>query len=96
MGAGSKVSWPEYAATWGKVNNVKVTFESVSSAFLEPAMGTLGRELADMFGYFDEFGYDGSDPETVYPWDLKEKFGVDVKYTTLEEYMSKQDYSSIL
>jgi hypothetical protein len=46
----------------------------------------------------DEFGYDGSDPTAVYPWDLgvkvdgEEGEGV----TSLERYIEGQDWSEVL
>jgi hypothetical protein len=63
---------------------------------MEQQMGTVGREFADMFAYVDEFGYDGGDPSVLYPWVAKEKYGVDVKYTTIEEYLKKQDWKPYL
>ncbi|KAF1962021.1 NAD(P)-binding protein [Byssothecium circinans] len=96
VGAGSLISWTDYAAIWAKINNVSVSFAPFPGAVLEQNMGTAGKELADMFRYMDEFGYDGGDPSVVYPWEVKEKFGVDVKYTTIEEYLAKQDWSAYL
>jgi hypothetical protein len=40
----------------------------------------------------DEFGYDGSDPTVVYPWDLE----VEVKTTPIDVYLADQDWSSVL
>ncbi|PVI06377.1 NAD(P)-binding protein [Periconia macrospinosa] len=96
IGAGSKISWKEYAAIWGQVNNVSVSFTSYPASVLEEQMGSAGKELGEMFTYIDEFGYDGGDPSVIYPWEVKEKYGIDVKYTTMEEYIAKQDYSAYL
>lgn len=92
MGAGSYLTWNEWLAMWSRHNNVTATFERQDPKELEQYMGTAGRELADMWQYIDEFGYDGADPSVVYPWDL----GVDVKYTTMEEYIKRQDWSEAL
>lgn len=59
---------------------------------MEGMMGPVGREIADMFAYMEEFGYDGGDPSVVYPWDL----GVEINRTTMEEYTRKQDWSEVL
>ncbi|KAF2180701.1 NAD(P)-binding protein [Zopfia rhizophila CBS 207.26] len=92
VGAGSKMSWDDWCQIWGKINGVSCRFERSDRKFMDENMVPFGRELADMFQYIDEFGYDGSDPSVVYPWDL----GVDVKVTTVEEYLKKQDWSSVL
>ncbi|KAJ4298265.1 hypothetical protein N0V90_006165 [Kalmusia sp. IMI 367209] len=96
LGCGSKLSWSEYAAIWGRINNVTVTFESYPGFVMEENMGTLGREYAAMFQYMDEFGYDGGDPSVVYPWEAKEKYGVEIQYTTAEEYLKGVDWKSVL
>jgi hypothetical protein len=96
LGCGSKITWKQYCAIWSRVNNVPVDFEQIDGAGLEQAMGTIGKEFADMFKYFDEFGYDGGDKDVLYPWEAKEKFGVEMKYTTAEEYIEKEDWSSVL
>jgi len=96
MGAGSLISWNEYLAIWSRVNKVHVEYQQIDRAALEQMLGTVGREFADMFQYIEEFGYDGGDPDVVYPWEVKEKYGVDVKYTTMEEYIKGEDWSSVL
>ncbi|KAF2477402.1 NAD(P)-binding protein [Lindgomyces ingoldianus] len=92
VGAGSLLSWNDWCQIWGKINGVTCTFERTDRKYMDENMGSFGRELADMFQYIDEFGYDGSDPSVEYPWNL----GVNVKRTTMEEYLKKQDWSSIL
>ncbi|KAH7117829.1 hypothetical protein B0J11DRAFT_93179 [Dendryphion nanum] len=92
VGAGSVLTWNEWCENWGKINGVKCTFERMDRKVIEQILGTSGREIADMFQYTEEFGYDGSDPSVVYPWDL----GVEVKVTTMDEYNRKEDWSSVL
>lgn len=92
MGAGSNITWKEYGAIWSRVNNKSVSFESYPVSFLEEEKGLLGRELGAMFTYMDDSGYDGGDPDVMYPWDFKNRYGVEVKYTPMEEYVAKQDY----
>jgi hypothetical protein len=37
-----------------------------------PFPGGIGEELADMFEYIGEFGYDGGDPDVIYPEDVSD------------------------
>lgn len=80
---------------FGRVTGVRIAFERQDRRVLEEAMGPFGQEVADMFQYIDEFGYDGGDPSALYPWDLKQ-YGVEVKVTTAEEYVHAQDWSGVL
>ncbi|KAF2875325.1 hypothetical protein BDV95DRAFT_313939 [Massariosphaeria phaeospora] len=94
MGAGALLSWNEWCAIWSRVHGVTCTFEQQDRKVLEDAMPYFGRELADMFQYIDEFGYDGGDPTTIYPWDLDVAGGV--KVTGMEEYIRSEDWSAVL
>lgn len=56
---------------WGKTNGVTCRFQRQDRTVLEKAApGGIGEELADMFDYIGEFGYDGHDPSVVYPKDV--------------------------
>lgn len=71
LGYASMLSWNEFAALWGKIHNVKCRFERLDRKVLENAIpGGIGEELADMFEYIGDFGYDGRDPSVVYPKDV--------------------------
>lgn len=93
VGAGSLISWGEWCDIWGRANGVKCTYERQDRQVIEDSAGVVGREIADMYQFFEDHGYCGVDEEEiVYPWDLP----VQVKYTTMEEYMHSQDWSSVL
>jgi hypothetical protein len=93
VGAGSLISWSEWCNILGRVNGVACTFEKQDRRVIEDAAGVVGREIADMYQFFEEYSYCGVDEEDiVYPWDLPMK----VKYTTMEEYMRSQDWTGIL
>lgn len=93
VGAGSLISWVDWCNIWGRVNGVKCTFERQDRRVIEDAAGVVGREIADVYQFFEEYGYCGVDEkDVVYAWDLPVK----VKYTTMEEYMQWQDWSSVL
>jgi hypothetical protein len=71
LGTRGPSSWTEYAALWGKVHGVECRFERLDRQILEQAVpGGIGEEMADMFEYISEFGYDGSDPSVVLPKDV--------------------------
>lgn len=40
----------------------------------------------------NDFGYDGNDPNVVYPWDLEVK----VEMTPIDRYFKMQDWSTVL
>ncbi|KAG9250041.1 uncharacterized protein F5Z01DRAFT_731162 [Emericellopsis atlantica] len=94
VGATSMISWNEWCEAWSRQTKAQCKFEKLDRKVLEEIMGPLGREIADMFQYpyMDEFGYDGSDPTVVYPWDLR----VEVATTPIEQYLARQDWSSVL
>lgn len=71
LGYASILSWKEFASLWGKTNGVTCRFQRQDRTVLENAApGGIGEELADMFDYIGEFGYDGHDPSVVYPKDV--------------------------
>lgn len=93
VGAGSLISWSEWCHMWGRVNGVKCIYERQNRNVIEDAAGPIGREIADMYQFFEEYGYCGTDEEdVVYPWNLP----INVRYTGMEEYMRSQDWGIVL
>ncbi|KAF2497628.1 NAD(P)-binding protein [Lophium mytilinum] len=93
IGSGSKLSWKEWAALWGEHNGKTITYEEAPRSELEELIpGPVGKELADMIEYIDKFGYDGNDPDVVYP----ENLGIEVPRTTMAEYIKKTDWTPCL
>ncbi|USP81338.1 hypothetical protein yc1106_08612 [Curvularia clavata] len=92
VGASSMISWIEWCKIWSSTTGVECSFETIDRKILEDAMGPLGREIADMFQYMNDFGYDGNDPNVVYPWDLEMK----VETTPIDKYFKMQDWSTVL
>ncbi|KAJ5920620.1 hypothetical protein N7516_011478 [Penicillium verrucosum] len=92
LGYGSFISWNEFAVLWGKIHGVECRFVRVHREVLENAVpGCVGEELADMFEYIGEFGYDGGDPSVVHPQSL----GVDIPVYTVEEYIKGEDWPEV-
>ncbi|KAH9204493.1 hypothetical protein DL95DRAFT_319361 [Leptodontidium sp. 2 PMI_412] len=93
LGFGSMMSWNEWVHVWGRVHGVECRFERLDRKFVEDTVpGGVGAEIADMFEYISDFGYDGGDPSVVHPSSL----GVEVPVLTAEEYIKTEDWSSIL
>lgn len=93
LGVSSTLSWNQYAALWGKINGVTCRFERLDPKVVAEAIpGGIGEELAEMYEYISEFGYDGGDPTIVLPTQL----GVNIPLYTAEEYIKDEDWSSLL
>ncbi|KAI6747667.1 hypothetical protein HG530_015775 [Fusarium avenaceum] len=92
LGYGSLISWNEFAALWGKVHGVTCLYERVDRKVLEEAVpGCVGEELADMFEYIGDFGYDGRDPTIFHP----DQLGVHIQVCTMEEYIKGEDWPEV-
>lgn len=97
LAAGSFISFNEFwGDLWAKHVGVKCVYERGDRKFYDENLGYMGIELADMFQYIEEFGYDGSDPTVQYPWDLEKELGRPIPRTTMEEFVKNTDWSSIL
>ncbi|KAF2027601.1 NAD(P)-binding protein [Setomelanomma holmii] len=93
VGAGSYISFNEWCDTFSKVNGRRCVFERMADRNYEELMGpVVGLELEDMFKYFDKYGYDGVDPSVLYPRDLR----IGIKYTTVRDFMKREDWTSIM
>jgi hypothetical protein len=62
MAAGTECSWTEYMRLWSKVTGATGSFEEVTpeQVIEDNADKEFGREIADMFLYSSEPGYDGA------------------------------------
>ncbi|KAH9204935.1 hypothetical protein DL95DRAFT_318500 [Leptodontidium sp. 2 PMI_412] len=93
LGFGSMMSWNEWVVVWSRIHGVKCRFDRLNRKVVENSIpGGIGEELADMFEYISDFGYDGGDPSVVHPKDL----GVEVPVLSAEEYIKGEKWSSIL
>ena len=61
MAAGTTCTWPEFLATWAKVNGVKASYKQVSPEEMIEATEDreTGVEIAAMYSYASDPGYDG-------------------------------------
>ncbi|CEI67576.1 hypothetical protein FVEN_g5667 [Fusarium venenatum] len=92
LGYGSLISWNEFAALWGKIHGLTCRYERLDRKVLEHAVpGCIGEELADMFEYIGEFGYDGGDPSVIHP----DQLGVHVPVYTMEDYIRGEEWPEV-
>jgi hypothetical protein len=86
------LTMPEWCEKVGKQIGKTIKYEVMPRAELEEMIpGGVGTEMADMFLYYQDFGYDGGDPSVIYP----DQLGVDVKYQTADEYFEEEDFSKL-
>ncbi|EAS29203.1 uncharacterized protein CIMG_07949 [Coccidioides immitis RS] len=97
LAAGSICSWSEYMRTWSLVNGLPASYEQATiEQVIEAAPDKeFGREVADMFAYSSDPGYDGGDQTLLKAEDLRAA-GIECPMTTLEEWMKKEDWSAVL
>lgn len=63
---GDRLTWSDYVRLWSRVTGVPATFEKTTVAeHSELALGGYGEEMAEMYAYAQDFGYDGSDPSVI-------------------------------
>jgi hypothetical protein len=68
-----RMTWAEYVELWSSITGVPATFSKTTvAAHSELAPGGPGEEMAEMYGYAMDFGYDGSDPSVCYAKDVSE------------------------
>lgn len=116
MCAGTFAGFDEYIRLWGEKNGVKTSYKQVTFddmvADAGPGQEDLGIEVAHMYTYADDPGYDGGmklltaehlkavslDLLLLRPEMLTwcGQAGIECPMTTLEEWMGKQDWSDFL
>ncbi|PWY95008.1 NAD(P)-binding protein [Aspergillus sclerotioniger CBS 115572] len=97
MACGTRCSWSEYMRLWGEVNGVPARYRQITLKELMERTPDreFGREVGDMFTYSTDPGYDGGDEGLLMARDI-ENAGVECPMTSLEEWMKKEDWSSVL
>jgi len=84
-------------STWSSVTGQKARYTQCSlQEFIDANPDKeFCREAGDMFAYSSEPGYDGGDATLLTREDLR-KAGVELKMTSLREWMEGEDWSPIL
>ncbi|GJD00686.1 nmrA-like family protein [Colletotrichum higginsianum] len=96
MAEGTTCTWPQFLETWAKVTNVKADYWQISHEEMVEATGErdTGIEVAYMFSYSSDPGYDGG-MDLLTAADLR-KAGIDCPMTTWEEWATNNDWTSVL
>ncbi|KAK7413183.1 hypothetical protein QQX98_007962 [Neonectria punicea] len=96
MAEGTTCTWPQWIETWGRINNVPVSYRQVTPEEMIAATPDheAGVEAAYMFSYTSEPGYDGG-VHLLTATDIQ-RAGIDCKMTTWEEWAQRHDWSDIL
>lgn len=75
LGVGESLTMGEWIEIWGRVHGVKAGFKQISrEEFFEGVPAPLERELGDAWGFAEEFGHYGGDPEVVRPEEVSLNF----------------------
>jgi hypothetical protein len=67
-----RLTWTEYVEIWSRINEIKARFAKTTVAeHGKLAPGGYGDEMAQMYAYAMDFGYDGSDLSVTYAKDVR-------------------------
>ncbi|TKA68787.1 hypothetical protein B0A49_06279 [Cryomyces minteri] len=92
---GDRMLWADYVALWSKTTGVPATFEKTTVAeHAKLSPNGYGEQVGEMYAYFQDFGYDGSDPSVVHVQHLRER-GIDVPTTSIKHYIESEDWSQL-
>ncbi|KAH7316939.1 hypothetical protein B0I35DRAFT_451737 [Stachybotrys elegans] len=90
---GDRLTWADYVKLWSRITGVPATFAKATvEEHSALAPGGYGEEMAEMYAYAMDFGYDGGDPSVM----SAEQLGIDVPVTRMEQYIRDEDWSPLL
>ena len=109
---GSMISWKDYMTLWAQILELPGGYyrQVPVDLFDKKVPGGLGREVGEGGAYQGEYGYDGGDPSIVHPKDVSRsvhlirvlgadealQLGIDDLTTSIEDYIKREDWSSII
>lgn len=96
MAEGTSCTWPAFVETWARTTGAPVRYRQSTADEMIAATPDrdMGIEVADMFLYSENPGYDGG-MELLKAKDIREA-GIECPMTSWEEWAGRQDWSSIL
>ncbi|KAJ9615427.1 hypothetical protein H2200_001502 [Cladophialophora chaetospira] len=86
------VTLDEFAQTWGRALGVEAKYVATGPDEVWVAIPELQEDIEECADFITEFGFDGGNPSVVHPKDL----GIPVNLGTLEKWIKKQDWSTVL
>ncbi|KAK4120236.1 NAD(P)-binding protein [Parathielavia appendiculata] len=94
--AGEYLSWAEFAKTWARITGASIRYKEVSFDDMVNEVGDrdLGVEVALMFLYSSDPGYDGG-MDLLKAEDLR-KAGIDCPMLTVEESLARQEWTAVI
>ncbi|KAH7305692.1 hypothetical protein BKA65DRAFT_199369 [Rhexocercosporidium sp. MPI-PUGE-AT-0058] len=97
MAEGTTCSWTDFVATWSKVTGKTASYRQCGWGDLAANSPDrmFGEEIADMFEYSSDPGYDGGDKTLLKAEDIR-KAGFDCPMTSLEDYFKNEDWAIVL
>lgn len=95
LAEGTTCTFAAWIAAWGKVTGTQATYRQVPREVMIKACGDedFGGEITDMFDYTSDPGYA---PQGLLGAEDLRKAGIDCPMTGLQDWMMKQDWSSVL
>ncbi|KAF2725449.1 NAD(P)-binding protein [Polychaeton citri CBS 116435] len=93
-GEARMISWKDYIELWGLLKGKVVRYEQCTIEEYDRLMpeGGLGREIAEMFEWMGDFGYNGNDPDCK----MKGELGLEIPgLSSLENYILNEDWSGM-
>lgn len=96
MAAGTNCSWAAFMQTWLRTTGQQGRYEQVTMQQMidGAADAEFGREIAEMFTYTSEPGYDGG-MRLITAEDMRRE-GIECPMTTWEEFCAREDWSAVL
>ncbi|KAH7305483.1 hypothetical protein B0I35DRAFT_471582 [Stachybotrys elegans] len=89
---GDRLTWADYVELWSSITGIPATYERTTvkeHSKLAPADHSA--EMAEMYGYMQEFGFAGGDPSVVYSRDIMPE----IPCTRVADYIKSEDWTNI-
>lgn len=78
---GDRMTWTDYVKLWSKITGVNARLEKTTVAeHAKLAPGGYGEEIAEMYAYAQDFGYDGGDPSVISAKEVSTKTNLQSRY----------------
>ncbi|KAM0253874.1 hypothetical protein ACHAQJ_007105 [Trichoderma viride] len=89
---GDMLPWVDYVKLWTSITGIPAKFEKTTIEEHSKLLPLdLSAEIAEMYGFMQDFGYGGGDPNIVYSRDVKPE----IPCTRLADYIKSEDWSRV-